>query len=297
MTSAPRSAALLIALLACGAADLTAQNQPRTLFASILDSKGAPVLEISPSDVIVREDKIQREVLRVSPADEPMQVALLVDNSQAAEPRIRDYREALPALISGILGDPHARAKHQISIVTMAERPTINTDYTSDEALLRKGAGRIFSMAGSGTYLLDAILEVSQGIAKRGAVRPVIVVVTTEGPDLSYRQYQQVLEKLKVGGAQLHVVTLGTPVVHGDDRNIVVAQGPRDSGGSYDNLLTSMALKTRLEQLAAELTSQFSVTYSRPQSLIPPERVTVTAAKPGLTVRGTPAVVPLAERP
>jgi hypothetical protein len=30
------------------------------------------------------------------------------------------------------------------------------------------------------------------------------------------------------------------------------------------------------------------VTYARPQSLLPPERVTVTAAKPGLTVRGTP---------
>ena len=54
----------------------------------------------------------------------------------------------------------------------MAERPTINTDYSSDESLLLKGAGRIFSMSGSGTYLLDAIAEVSEGISKRGPTRP-----------------------------------------------------------------------------------------------------------------------------
>jgi hypothetical protein len=29
------------------------------------------------------------------------------------------------------------------------------------------------------------------------------------------------------------------------------------------------------------------VTYARPQSLIPPERVTVSAAKPGVIARGT----------
>jgi hypothetical protein len=52
-------------------------------------------------------------------------------------------------------------------------------------------------------------------------------------------------------------------------------------------LLTSMALGGKLMQLANELTHQYRVTYARPDSLIPPERVTVAAAKPGLTARGT----------
>ena len=53
---------------------------------------GAPVADLGPADFIVREDNVAREVLRVAPASEPMQIALLVDNSQAAEPFIRDYR-------------------------------------------------------------------------------------------------------------------------------------------------------------------------------------------------------------
>jgi hypothetical protein len=48
-----------------------------------------------------------------------------------------------------------------------------------------------------------------------------------------------------------------------------------------------MALSARLKQLADELTHEYRVTYARPQSLIPPEHVTVAARKPGMTARGT----------
>lgn len=299
MTKARKLVVLLLSLLLVGVsgAALFAQAQQRSLFVSVLDQQGAPVATVSPADLTVREDRVQREILRVAPSDEPMQIAVLVDNSQAAESLIRDLRQALPAFISAVLADPDVRGKHQLSVVTMAERPTINTDYSSDESQLLKGAGRIFSMSDSGAYLLDAITEASEGISKRGPSRPVIVVVTTEGPDLSYRQYEQVLRTLKGSGAQLHVISVGSPVNQSNDRNIVISQGPRDSGGSYDSILTGMALAGRLKQLAAELTGQFRVTYARPQTLIPPETVTISGAKAGLTVRGTPAVEPLAKRP
>jgi len=38
--------------------------------------------------------------------------------------------------------------------------------------------------------------------------------------------------------------------------------------------------------VAAELTHQYLVTYARPQSLIPPDHATVSAARPGMTARG-----------
>ena len=54
-----------------------------------------------------------------------------------------------------------------------------------------------------------------------------------------------------------------------------------------DSLLASSALPGTLKKLAAELTSQYRVTFARPQSLIPPEKTTVSAARPGFTARGT----------
>ena len=71
------------------------------------------------------------------------------------------------------------------------------------------------------------------------------------------------------------------------NRDIVIDQGPRTTGGRREEILTGMALTGTLKQLADELTHQYRVTYARPQTLIPPQRVTVAAAKPGLTARGT----------
>ena len=276
---------------------VAAQALQRSVYVSALGQDGAPVSSLTPGDVAVREDKVAREILRISSADQPMQLALLVDNSQAAEPLVRDYREALPAFIKGVAGDPSG-AKHEISIITLADRPTINTDYTADIDRLTKGAQRIFASPGSGSLLLDGILEISQGFSKRRSPRPVIVAITTEGPELSDRHYDTVLEPLRASGAAFHVVSIGAPVNNDQNRSIVLQLGTRDSGGRYDTVLAGTALTGRLKQVAAELTHQFRVTYARPNTLIPPERVSVTAARPGLTVRGIPVKEPReGERP
>jgi hypothetical protein len=238
-------------------------------------------------DFVVREDKVAREILSVAPATDPMQIALLVDNSQAGEQFTRDYREALPAFINVIAAD-ESGARHQIAIITLAERPTINTAYTFDFQQAVKGANRIFGTPGSGSYLLDGIIETSQDIKKKNLTRPVIVAITTEGPELSDRQYMTVLEPLRNSGASLNVVTVGNPRNINYDRSVVIDMGTRDTGGRNDVLMTGSALASRMRQIANELTHQYRVTYARPDTLIPPDQVTIAAAKPGLTVRGIP---------
>jgi VWFA-related protein len=296
MKSRRRSASfgLLVAAVTASAL-LGAQARERSVYVSALDKTGAVVQDLGVSDIVVREDNVAREILRVAPADEPMQIALLVDTSQAAEPYIRDYREALPAFITTVTENKEPGTRNEVALITIGERPTIVTDFTFDRAQLLKGVQRVFSMSGSGTYLLDALIEISQGIMKRRAARPVIVAVTTEGPELSDRHYDQVLEPLRASGAALNVIIVGPPVNQSQDRSVVLDRGPRETGGVYDNLLTGSALTARLKQLAEDLTHQYRVTYARPQTLIPPERVTVTAARPGITVRGTAAIEPPAQ--
>jgi hypothetical protein len=57
-------------------------------------------------------------------------------------------------------------------------------------------------------------------------------------------------------------------------------------------LLTSQALPGVLGSLAVELSRQYKVTYARPESLIPPETVTVAVTRQGHEARGTLARVP-----
>jgi hypothetical protein len=270
-------------------AALHAQAIQRALYVSALNDAGAPVADLGPSDFIVREDNIAREVLKVEPARDPMQVAIVVDTSQAARDDISHVRTALPPFVKTLTtGD----VKNEVAIIAIGERPTVFTNYTFNEAELKKGIDRIWSQQGSGAYLLDGIIEICQGFKKRGAQRPVIVAILSEGPELANRQHDQVLEPLRATGAAFHAITLGKPSGSLSDemreRNLVLDEGPRTTGGRREELLTPMALAAKLTQLGDELTHQYKVTYARPQSLIPPERVTVAAARPGLTARGTP---------
>lgn len=284
----PLAVALALAAAAVSRpAALAAQSQPRGLYVSVLDEKGAPVADLGPADFVVREDNVTREVLRVAPATDPIQVALLVDTSQASEEFIRDYRQALPVFIDAVLGSTGA-ANNQVSLIGIGERPTILSDYTANRDQLMKGIGRVFAQPGSGTYLLDAIIEVSQGLKKRESSRSVIVAVTTEGPELSDRHYRAVLEPLRASGATLHVVSIGRPLNTDEDRSMALAKGTEDTGGRYDNLLVPSALTTRLKEVAAEITGQYLVTYARPERLIPPEKITVSTTRPKLTARGIP---------
>ena len=289
MKNQRRAASIVLLGIAAFAATvrLGAQAQERALYVSALDKSGAPVAELAPSDIIVREDGVTREVLRIAPATEPMQLAIMVDNSQAAERFIRDYREAIPAFVKAVTADTQPGGRHEIALIALGERPTILADFTVEPERVIKAAERVFAASGSGTYLLDGIIEISQGLTRRSARRPVIVAVVTEGPDLSNRHYRQVLEPLRVSGAALHLIILGSPSNLSEDRSIVIDEGPRKSGGSYSTLLLGTALTNRMKQLANELTHQFRVTYARPNRLIPPEEITVEAKRPDLTVRGT----------
>jgi len=276
---------LLAGLAVSVPALLQAQAQQRVIYASAVDEKGAPVSGLGPSDFVVREDKVAREVLNVSEAAEPMEIALLIDNSQAAEPYVRDLREGATAFINAMASDPHG-ARHQVAVITIGERPTINTDYTQDLQQAVKGAQRIFATPGSGAYLLDGIIETAKGMRKRESARPVIVAVITAGVELSDRAYQSVLEPLRDAGAAFHVIVVGRPVTSDQDRLMVLDLGTSQTGGRYDTVMTGTGLTPRMKQLGEELTHQYKVTYAHPQTLIPPDRVVVSTPKQGVTVRG-----------
>jgi hypothetical protein len=117
------------------------------------------------------------------------------------------------------------------------------------------------------------------------------VILTTENVEFSPRHYKEVLEALSRGGAQLHAVILNTPAGTALDdparnRASVFDQGPKLSGGTRTDVLTSQAFEGKLQELAAILKSQHRVVYARPQTLIPPEKLEISSAKAGVVATG-----------
>lgn len=282
---------LLLSSLATAQDQRASSSGPRTheVYVSALDAKGAPVQGLAAADFTVREDGVPREVLKAGPATAPLQIALLVDDSQAATPAIQPLREGITAFIEKLQG------KAEIALITFGERPVTVVEYTTSAEQLKKGIGRLFARSGSGPYLLDALLDASRGLEKRKAARPVIVAVTIEGIEFSNLHYQQVLDALVRSGAAVHVLAVGSPADSQSDemrnRNMVIAEGTLRTGGRRDQVLADSGLPDKLRQVADELLNQYVVSYGRPETLIPPERIEVTSTRPGVTVRARTRVV------
>ena len=279
---------LVFACAAFAALPQAQQQQPagarsRNIYVSVVDSKGVAAPGLTAADFAVREDGVAREVTSAVSATEPLSVILLVDDSQAATASIPYLRDGITHFMTLMQG------KGRVGIVTVGERPTSVLESTTDAAAQKKAIGRIFARPGSGAYLLDAIVEVSNGIRKRNSTRAHIIALTTEAVEFSNLQKEAVLKDLLASGATLHVLAIGTPAsVNSDEmrnRAIVIADGTEQTGGRREQLLTPMAIDDHLTRLAGELSNQYLVTYGRPESLIPPEKVQVSVKKPGLTAR------------
>jgi VWFA-related protein len=279
-----RAIGLLILAMLLPATPSWAQATERTIYASVVDKNDAPVTGLAAGEFVVREDDTAREVLRVLPATEPMQIALLIDTSQAMEDHMLDVRTALRSFFKQMGG------KHDIALIGLGERPTVLLDYTRDATRLEKSVGSVFSRSGSGTYILDGIVEASNGLRRRKAARPHIVVYAARGPEFSERYHQSVVDALRESGATLHTLTLNRPgaaIGSREEQELQksIADGTKMTGGRRDDLLTPMALSDRLQALGNELENQYQVVYARPSRLVPPKSLEVTVKLPSVTVR------------
>jgi len=258
----------------------------RTLFVSAVDMRGEPVDGLGPTDFVVTEDGRRREVLRVSKAIEPIDIAVLVDNSASAERAVSSLRDGLKAFVGALAGD------NQIAIIGLADRPTILVDYTSSRERLEQAAGRIFSMPSSGMTLLDAVTETAAGLRRREATRAVIVPVITNGTEFTNRYARDVIRSLRDASVAFNPIVVGMldfDTTEERERALLMDDGSKQTGGEQVTLLTEMAVEQALTKLARQLSSQYKVVYGRPESLIPPEKIEIASGRAGVTMRATPA--------
>ncbi len=244
------------------------------------------VLPLAAADVAITEDGRAREVLRVEKAAGPIHVALLVDDSQAAQNAINEMRAGLKQFVATVLD---ANAESQIALISFGERPTLLTDYTSSRAQLERGINRIFARQGSGAYLLEAVVSAARGIATRDAARAHIVVVGTEGVEFSNDHYDRVLDQLFESGATLWALTLtaGPRADETDEvrnRSVVIGRGTSQTGGRQDQVLANSAIAMSLGRVADAIFNQYVITYGRPDALVPPKTINVKVSTPGARV-------------
>ena len=263
---------------------LLAQTDEWTVYTSVVDRTGTPVMGLGAADFAVRENSDAREILRVSPATDSLRVAVLVDTSQEMRNDLIDIRQGLRGFVTEI------DRRHEVSLTGFGGPPIVLVDYTRDLKRLEAGISRLLARPGTGSYLLSAIIDTSRAMRKRRDLRRVIVIITTQGPEFSEIWYQTVLEYVKESGAPMHSYVLRREGISPTDPaaqevELTLAVGTQMTGGRREELLSAMSMTTRLQSLASELNNQYQVVYARPKMLIPPKTIEVGVKRADVVVR------------
>ena len=154
---------------------VSAQASEQSVFVSVLQ-RSAPVLDLSAEEFVVEEDGQLREVLRVEPASIiPMQIAILVDDSRGVTRTLSHMRNGLSDLIDAL---PNGQ---QVAFITFGDEMRTVVDYTRDTARLKTAVTRFVTFSETGSYLPNALVATALDLWRRGAIRPIIILVTTEG--------------------------------------------------------------------------------------------------------------------
>jgi VWFA-related protein len=278
---------LLIAALLAQTPAPAASAETRTIAFSVVDDKDAAVRTLSAEDVSVQEDGMARPLQRLELDPRPLGIAVVLDTSVAMAPHYRLY--LVDAVLQFLLRLPEGT---RYSIWTTGDRPTKVFDWGDNRAAAAKALRRVVPQGGN--TLLDALVEVSRDLKAREDARSAIVAVTGMGIGFASYDRRQVVDDVQ----KVPVTVLGVEVdaersdssmessdrTSGMDYDYVLATLAKSTGGVRETVLSPMGIERVLKSIAAQLTSQYRLTYAGTSGARAP-KVELTVALPGVKVR------------
>ena len=256
--------------VALALATTSAQSQ-KSIVVTVLDPSGAPVKDVSAADLAVQEDGTMREVVDVKPDTDPLTIALLVDNTKPMVGQEVPTRELRAGLTSFVQKIQQASPDSTIGIWefagagVMTQKPTVKT------ADLTKNISHMFPSQQSGGVMLEALVDASKEVSKKGTnPRRVIVSVSFNSVESSTMLPQDVANAMRKAGVNFWAVTIeANQEAVGNSggaaaREAIIDAITAASGGAKLSGVTAISLESQMTKIAEALLSQHIVTYARP---------------------------------
>lgn len=289
---------LALSVIACASAQpARAQNTPaaaasrtNTVYVSVTEQTGVPVLDLAPDDFAIKEDGKVREILHARVASGPLQIMIIVDDNGTGL-----FRSGLVQFVQQFQG------RGEIALSSVTGQTQLLVDYTKDIDKVVNAAVTLSARPGTndGGQLLEGIFQAAREQEKREAPRPVIVALTVGGEEHSTLPAHHVLDQIAKSGSVLYVIQVAgaslrptVPITQsrqllGENLNLseVLGEGPKQSGGWRETIAAAPGIVQGLRRIAAALKNQYAVEYSRPPQGKALEKLDVSVKRRGLNLR------------
>ena len=264
--------------------ELSARAAPadKSVFVSVLDQSGKPVKNMTGEEFLVREDGTDREIIAVRPATQPLTIELLADTTGGIDEYLQDIRQALTAFVRTVqAGVPDSPI--QLMEFGQAARPVAPFSTTTDD--LEKAINRLSGKRGSGSVLLEAIARAGNELSKRPSPRRAIVVLNLEPSDeQSSEDPKRLMQSLQKAGAQVWVVSLQKGALKNPQRDVILGQITKATGGRREFIVNQAAVESLLTDYAHALVAQYEIVYKRPDTNKPPLQVQIGTTRGGVNL-------------
>lgn len=187
-------------------------------------------------------------------AGDPMRIVIFVDNSQTPLEPLPQIRRGLQQFVNAL------PPNHELMLVTTGGHMSIRAQPTRDYLEVQQAIGEINFMRSAGNALVGSVQEIYDRYLRTVERRfPMIVIVSTDGPDYSQRVTDKTANELLTGltksGVLVNAVLLtstGTSLI----RNITLEMIKR-TGGAYESATIATALPARMKTMAGHVAQQY----------------------------------------
>ncbi len=247
----------------------------KSVYVSALDASGNPVKDMTADDFRMREDGKDVEVLKLQPAQDPLQVVFLVDTSGSSVRLTQDIRNGATAFIKQLHS---VRSDAAIELMEFGQASVAATTFTTDDTVLFKALDKLVGKPDADAVMLEAMLQATQDLSKRPSQRRAVVGLNTDPARELIGDTNKIKDGFRKSVAQMWALTLHQTGITlttkasagaaananlGDTRNAALSQLAQQTGGAHDNIDTASGVEPRLKQYADALTYQYELIYKK----------------------------------
>jgi hypothetical protein len=264
----------------------TAHADEHQLFVLVMNSYGQPIDDLREDEVVIEHRGNECDIKSVQSGTEPMKVALLVDNSDPAAQSINSLRDGLRGFLSTL------QEQHSVGLFTISAQARQIQEFTTDRTALTEHVDNLFVERGTGTLLLDGLVETWKRRFDKDDSWPVFVLVVYDGAEASRsvqeREFNEFVNELRARAATAHAILISTR--GGGLQTDVAINVTNNTGGTYRALAAATALPGALTELATAMGAHYEEVQNRYRVVFEcdddnPQRIQTRVTRPAVAVR------------